>query len=244
MHAILIMVVMTAADLRAQVPQSSSYSQPAWGWNQGGCGGGTGAHSSSNYGLIDSLAPPMISMGTTGLPYLSDTNYHCYSDVLFCVLRMEALPTPTPNYLELRVRANASGGYDFNPDETLVLEWTTYQDRYGFTNVPCAIYLGASMTPPGTDTVVSVAEIVNNSGALFLFDNSLRASRYAPGNVSPTWSGVSFPLPVTGSSGTVNFRVPGGAAGSWAFAAAFVRLDGGGFPADPPVEVSNGFILH
>ena len=58
--------------------------------------------------------------------------------------------------------------------------------------------------------------------------------------MKPTWSGVRFPVPNLGSNGTLNFQVPGGVAGRWAFAAAFIRMDDGQYPAQPPVEVSNG----
>ncbi len=147
-------------------------------------------------------------------------------------------PTPTPFYVELR----AKGGTDFNPGQKVELEWQTYEDRYGYTDAPCNIYLGVAMNPVKEDQPVTVKEIVS-SGRLFLFDSKLRPSRYNPKAISPTYKNVRFPHPKLDSHGTLKFTVPRGAAGRWVFATAFIKK-GDGFPAQPPVEVSNGFTLH
>ncbi|MDD5557988.1 MAG: hypothetical protein PHN82_12190 [bacterium] len=60
----------------------------------------------------------------------------------------------------------------------------------------------------------------------------------------PTCRNVRFPVPGMGSAGAITFRAPGGATGRWAFVAALVRQDDGRFPADPPVEVSNSFMIR
>jgi hypothetical protein len=152
-------------------------------------------------------------------------------------------PTSTPNYVELHVQPNGSGGYDFYPGQSVILGWASYEDLYNYRNVPCAIYLAAAFNPPTEDRAVSVDEIVR-SGALFLFDKRMRPVRYNPKKVKPTWTAVPFPVPGLDSGGSLPFTVPSGAGGRWAFATVFVRLDNGQFPAQPPVEVSNGFNLH
>jgi hypothetical protein len=228
---------MTAADLQAQVPESDSYALAAWGWNQAGCGDGAGARSASSYRLIDSLAPPTASVGENGLPYVAGPGSFCYADVLFSVLQRKM------NYVELHVVPNASGEYDFSRGNTVVLEWEARENMYNFRDVPCDVYLGAAMNPPGEDTEVSVNQIVG-SGALYIFDSAKRATRYSASTLRPMYKNVRFPVPNIGSYGTITFNVPGGAAGRWVFAAAFVRRDNGQYPADPPVELSNGFTLH
>jgi hypothetical protein len=145
----------------------------------------------------------------------------------------------TPHYIELRV----SGGTDFNPGQKVVLEWQTYQDRYGFTGVPCAVYRAAALNPPAEDTAVTVNQIVS-SKALFIFDSELRPAKYNPRSIEPTYPRVAFPASGLGSGGTISLIVPRGAAGKWVFAAAFIRLDNRQFPARPPVEVSHGFNLQ
>ena len=161
---------------------------------------------------------------------------------IYC-LKVPPTPTPTPNYLELHVPEKDGGGYDFTQGQQVVLEWEVYPDRYAYTGVPCAVYLGAARGPVAEDQPVSVQEITS-SEVLFLFDSKLKPSRYDPKNLKPTYSGVIFPLGGGTTSGVLPFTAPGGAAGRWVFAAAFVKLDGTGFPADPPVEVSNGFNLQ
>jgi hypothetical protein len=148
-------------------------------------------------------------------------------------------PTPQPNYVDLHV----ANGPDFSKGDILNLDWASHEDQYGFAGVPCRVYLGAALDPPAEDTDLTVQQIVS-SRALYLFDSKMRATRYNPRNVMPTWSGVRFPVPNIGSSGILNFKVPGGAAGRWVFATAFVRMDNGQFPAEPPVEVSNGVTVH
>jgi hypothetical protein len=69
------------------------------------------------------------------------------------------------------------------------------------------------------------------------------ALRYNPKKIAPTYKNVRFPYPKFDSHGTLNFTVPRGAKGRWAFAVAFIKK-GDSFPAQPPVEVSNGFTLH
>jgi len=149
-----------------------------------------------------------------------------------------ATPTPTPNYVELRI----TNGSDFSAGQKVALDWQTYEDRYGFRDVPCNIYLGVAMNPVKEGQPVTVAEIVK-SGRLYLFDSKLRASRYNPKKIAPTYKNVRFPHPKFDSHGTLTFTVPRGAAGRWIFAAAFIKK-GDSFPAQPPVEVSNGFTLH
>ena len=148
-------------------------------------------------------------------------------------------PTPTPNYVELRV----TNGTEFNPGAKVILRWDSYQDMYGFTGKPCAVYLAAALEPPAEDMPVTVNQIVS-SGALFIFDSGMRPVKYNPKSLKPTFSGVRFPVPGMGSGGSLTFVAPAGAAGRWVFAAAFIRLDNKQFPAQPPVEVSNGFTLH
>jgi hypothetical protein len=156
-------------------------------------------------------------------------------------------PTPTatatPNYLELRVRPNASGGFDFKQGDAVVLEWETFESLYGYENVPCAVYLGAVMdfTPENQPATV---QQITSSKALYLFNSKKQAARYSQGAAKPMYRGVRFPVPNIGSSGTITFTAPRGAAGRWVFAAALSRADGRGFPADPPIEVSNGFNLQ
>jgi outer membrane protein assembly factor BamB len=144
-----------------------------------------------------------------------------------------------PNYVEL----NVAGGGDFNPRDPVVLHWETHEVWYNFANVPCLVYLGAALDPPVEDTVLTVQQIVQ-SRALYLFDSKMRAVKYNPKNVKPTFRGVPFPVPKLGSSGSLTFTAPRGAAGRWVFVTAFIRMDNGKFPAEPPVEVSNGFTLH
>jgi hypothetical protein len=147
------------------------------------------------------------------------------------------------NYVELRVKPNAAGNYDFKQGDQVLLEWNTFEYRYGYENAPCLIYLGAAQSPVAEDTAVTVPQITG-SRVLYLFDSRQRASRYNPRSVKPTYSNVAFPNIRYGSSGELSFKVPGGATGRWVFATAFSRMDGRGFPADPPVEVSNGFNLQ
>ncbi len=71
----------------------------------------------------------------------------------------------------------------------------------------------------------------------------MRATRYKPGNVKPTWGGVRFPIPNIGSAGGLDFQVPRGVKERWVFAVAFIRMDNKKFPAEPPAEASNGFNL-
>ena len=155
-----------------------------------------------------------------------------------------ATPAATPNYIELSVRPSSSGGDAFYPGDQVVLEWKAHHEYYSYTNVPCAIYFGAARNAPEENTVLPVREIMS-SGALYLFNRKLEPSSHTPGNVKPTWEAVFFPVPRgIGSSGSFSFTVPKGAAGRWVFATAFIRRDNGHFPADPPVEVSNGFTLY
>ncbi|MCX6355073.1 MAG: hypothetical protein NTZ78_09255 [Candidatus Aureabacteria bacterium] len=143
------------------------------------------------------------------------------------------------NYFELQV----TNGTDFNAGDTIVLEWRTYEDRYGYTNVPCMLYLGAAMDYPSENSMASPNDIVNRSKALYFFDSKRHASQYRSGKVSPMYTGLRFPVPNMGSSGTVAFTVQRGAAGRWVFLGALLRQDGN-FPSQPPVEVSKGFNLH
>jgi hypothetical protein len=151
--------------------------------------------------------------------------------------------TPTPNYVELSVRQNGEGGDDFYPGDTVVLDWQAFPDRYGYAGVPCAIYLAAAMNPPADDAAMTVEELLRGK-PIYLFDSTMRAHLYNPRDVKPTFARVIFPVPGIGTSGELTFKVPRGAAGRWAFAAAFIRLDNRQYPAQPPVEVSNGFTMH
>ena len=98
--------IMSSGELRAEPPASSSYVLAAWGWNQRGCSHDT-ARSSSSYSLLDSMGPPMISMGTDGLPYFAGSSTRCYMDVLFCA--MSAMPTPA----EMRLNGSSFARDDF-----------------------------------------------------------------------------------------------------------------------------------
>lgn len=147
-------------------------------------------------------------------------------------------PAPeTPSYLDLVV----SNGSDFSSGRQLIIGWTTRQRLFGFAGVPCDVYLAAAYNPPAEDTAVTVDQIVR-SEALFIFDSKMRPVLFDPRKVMPAFSGVVFPG--DSSSGTFAFTVPGGVAGRWVFAAALVRRDTGQFPAQPPVEISNGFTVH
>jgi len=148
-------------------------------------------------------------------------------------------PTPTPNYVDLHV----TNGIDFSPGQQLILSWATHEQLFGFTGVPCQVFLVAAMDPPVEDGGFTVAQIVQ-SRALFIFNSRLQPVRFNPRSITPTFSGVSFPVPGLDSSGSLTFVVLAGAAGRWVFAIAFIRMDNGQFPAQPPVEVSNGFNLH
>ena len=197
------------------------------------------------------------TLGSEGRLYVNfdDMNVYCFGPTPPPTATPTATPTalptgapaptatPTPNYIELTVRPGASGGHTFSPGDTLVLEWESHMDRYGCRDIPCAVYLGAARDPLGEDTVLTVDQI-KSSGALFLFDRRFAASPFTPGKVFPTFTGVPFPVPGRGTSGTLSFTVPAGAAGRWVFATAFIRSDNGRFPHEPPVEVSNGFTLR
>jgi len=180
------------------------------------------------------------AIGADGKVYVGawDNSFYCFQDPT-------PTPTPThiPNYVDLRVQLNGCLGYDFYPGQNVALNWATHEDMYNYRNVPCAVYLAAAMEPLKEDTAVTVQEIVK-SGALFIFDSKMRPVLYNPRTLKPTFSGVRFPVPGLGSSGQLSFKVPEGAPGRWVFAAAFIRLDNKQFPAQPPVEVSNGFNLH
>jgi len=147
--------------------------------------------------------------------------------------------TPTPNYIDLHV----TNGSDFSPGQQLILDWTTHEQLFGFAGVPCDFYLAAASNPPAEDTAVTVNQILQ-SKALFVFDSKMNPLLFNPKKLKPTFSSVSFPVPGLGSSGMIPFNVPSGAVGRWVFVAALVRRDNGQFPAQPPVEVSNGFNLH
>lgn len=164
-------------------------------------------------------------------------------------------PDPPPsniNYVELRALPNATGGREFSAGDIVSLSWTAYYKDFGYDGVPCAIYLGIALDPPKENRPVSVSEIVS-SKVLFLFNGQLQGIPYNPDNVVPTWESVIFPLqgpdgsgepPLqTSSTGGIVFHVPEGYQGSWAFAAAFFKLNGAGFVISPPVEVSNVFII-
>jgi len=152
-------------------------------------------------------------------------------------------PTPVPNYIELRVQENKAGADDFNPGDKLILEWRSYENSYDYANVPCAVYFVAALNPPVEDAAVTINQILS-SKELFIFDSKMRPVRFNPKSVQPTFKGVSVPVPGMGSSGSLSFASPSGSAGRWVFAIAFVRMDNGRFPSNPPVEVSNGFTLH
>ncbi len=194
----------------------------------------------------DILSSP--ALGSDGELY-----FWTYDNILYCIGKGTAptpqptstpteapapTATPTPNYVELDV----TNGPDFDPGRKVTLDWRTYEERYGYANTPCNVYLGVALSPVKEDQPVTVQEIVA-SGRLYLFDSKLRPVRYDPKKIVPTYKNVRFPNPKFDSHGTLNFSVPKGAAGRWAFAAAFIKK-GGGFPAQPPVEVSNGFTLN
>ncbi|MCX6355180.1 MAG: PQQ-binding-like beta-propeller repeat protein [Candidatus Aureabacteria bacterium] len=152
-------------------------------------------------------------------------------------------PTPVPNYVELRVQENKAGVDDFYPGDKLVLQWRSYENSYNYASVPCAVYFVAALHPPIEDAAVTVNQILS-SKELFIFDSKMRPVRFNPKSVQPTFNGVSFPIPGMGSSGSLSFTSPSGSAGRWVFAMAFVMMDNGDFPSNPPVEVSNGVSLH
>jgi len=152
--------------------------------------------------------------------------------------------TPIPHYLDLHVRANGAGGYDFNPGDPLILEWTTSEDLYGYKGKPCMVYLGAALNPLAEDTAAAVNQVVA-SKALFLFDSHMKAVRYnAKKKANPMYKNVSVPIPGIGSRGTITVTVPNGSAGRWSFVGALLRADNGNFPSEPPVILSNGITLH
>ena len=98
----------------------------------------------------------------------------------------------------------------------------------------------ARQNPPAEDTTLSVGEIISG-GPLYLFDSRLIPSRY-PSDVTPTYSGIIFPVPPLDISwGNISFTIPALATGRWAFAVTLIRLDNGQCPADPPVVISNAF---
>ena len=167
----------------------------------------------------------------------------------------KAPPDPPPadlDYLELRVLPNASGTEEFSPGDLVSLSWTAYYEDFGYEDVPCAIYLGIALDPPKENQTVSVSEIMS-SRALYLFNERLQGIPYDPANVVPTWESVTFPFRIaagrhesavgTSSTGGIEFVVPAGHQGNWAFAATFIRLNGAGFVIVPPVAVSNSFTI-
>jgi outer membrane protein assembly factor BamB len=188
-----------------------------------------------SYHLGSAFRSPSSALGSDGRIYISsgDNQFYCFMDPT-----PTPTATPTPGYLELRV----TNGTDFSRGQEVVLEWRTNEDRYGFAGVPCHVYLGARMDPPVEDAAVTVQEVVTG-GRLYLFDSRRRATPYDPSTVKPMYRNVRFPVPNMGSSGTIVFTAPGGAAGRWVFAGALMYSDGQ-FPAQPPVELSNGFDLH
>ncbi|MCX6357471.1 MAG: hypothetical protein NT045_06310, partial [Candidatus Aureabacteria bacterium] len=148
-------------------------------------------------------------------------------------------PGNSYNYIELSVRPKSSGGYTFNAGEEIVLDWHVYENLYNLAGVPCNVYLGAAMYPPGWDRAVTVDQLMTST-TIYLFNSNMQPVLLNPASPRPTFSRVVFPLP-GGPSGSVSFRAPGGNAGWGVFFAAFVRLDNGAFPYVRPVELSNTF---
>jgi hypothetical protein len=154
-------------------------------------------------------------------------------------------PTPDYNYIELMVLPNNIGGDDFFKGDYVVVEWEAHPDLYGFENIPVDVYLGVTQNPPDRERV-TLEELTASTTSLYLFDSSFRTSPYDPTDLQATYSNIAFPLrgSSTGNRGTLVFTVPKSHTGIWAFATAFIRKDNGEFPADPPIEVSNGFTLE
>ena len=158
-------------------------------------------------------------------------------------------PTPTPtktptrpgaeHYLELAV-----SGTGFSPGETVPLRWEVNPSFWGGGSV--AIYLVALYGPETADRPATVEGALGSAQAVYMFENGLgTAHPFDPARINPVWNNVVF-SGATGTTGEAGFSVPQEMKkGLYAFAAAFVREDGGGFvDPDLPVEVSNSFEIR
>jgi len=149
-----------------------------------------------------------------------------------------ATPTPTalPHYIELKV-----GEKNFSAGGVLTLRWAVYPDTWGGGVVN--VYLAAIYSPACCDRPATVGETVS-SGPIFMFRNGITETvPYNPGKIPFAYKNLLF-CSCSISRGTVNFIVPQGSRGIWAFAAALVRSDGQ-FPDQAhPVEISNPFLIE
>ena len=147
------------------------------------------------------------------------------------------------NYVELKVRPNDSGGYEFSPGGQVWLDWEVNPGPYELTSIPCEVYLTAVLNPAVEDSPAYIYQI-KQSPAIYLFDSRFKPSRLKARSADATYPRVTFRRPDAHPSGSLSFTIPKNIAASrWAFAVVFARLDGKGFPAMLPVEVSNGFTV-
>ena len=148
------------------------------------------------------------------------------------------------NYVELRVRPNGSGGYEFSPGDQVWLDWEVNPGPYELTSIPSDVYLAAVLNPVVEDGPAYIYQI-QQSPVIYLFDSRFKPSRLKARSADATYPRVTFRRPDAHPSGSLSFTIPKNIAASrWAFAVVFVRLDGKGFPAMLPVEVSNSFTVH
>ena len=148
------------------------------------------------------------------------------------------------NYVELKVRPSDSGGYEFSPGDQVWLDWEVNPGPYELTSIPCEVYLTAVLNPVVEDSPAYIYQI-KQSPAIYLFDSRFKPSRLKARSADATYPRVTFRRPDAHPSGSLSFTIPKNIAASrWAFAVVFVRLDGKGFPAMLPVEVSNSFTVH